>query len=238
MKTQHRLLATALVATTVMAGAMSAHAQSSSSANSTTGSGATQATQNNPAGATRADDASGRQTGRFGMSDENSSLLPYTTHGYVGASIGKPDYGTRCGLIGSCDNPDVSGHIYTGGMFSRYLGAEVGYVYMGEAKRGGGETRAHGINLSLVGQVPIANSFNAFAKVGTTYGRTRTSALPGAGITTGNDGGWGWAYGAGLSYDFNRNVSAVLDWQRHDFVFAGDSRKHVESTKIGLKDNF
>ncbi len=231
MKTQHRLLATAFVATTVMAGALSAHAQSTSGSApsgpaTSSGSSAAPASQNTT-GATRTDDAGRQSTSRFGMADENYSLLPYTNHGYIGGSIGKPDYSTRCGLIGSCDNPDLSGHIFTGGMFSRYLGAEVGYVYMGEAKRGGGETRAHGINLSLVGQVPLANAFNAYGKVGTTYGRTRTSALPGAGIATGNDGGWGWAYGAGLSYDLTKNVSALLEWQRHDFTFAGDTKKHV-----------
>lgn len=230
MKTQHRFLVTALMASTVMAGALSAHAQS------TTGSGSGSATPAAPAATPAGDRTSG--TSRFGMADENSSLLPYTNRGYVGLSVGSPDYSTRCGLIGSCNNPDVSAHIYTGGMFSRYFGAEVGYLHMGEAERGGGKTRAHGINLSLVGQLPIANNFNVFGKVGTTYGRTRTSALAGSGITTGNDGGWGWAYGAGVSYDLSRNVTALLEWQRHDFVFAGDTRKSVDSTNIGLKYNF
>src|SRR5512133_1299548 len=66
------------------------------------------------------------------------SMLPYTRSGYVGINLGSSDYDTPCGSVGGCDNTDLAGKIYTGGMINRYLGVELGYLHMGEADRAGG----------------------------------------------------------------------------------------------------
>jgi hypothetical protein len=157
--------------------------------------------------------------------------------GYAGVSLGRPSYRLDCG-IGGCDQPSLSGHAYVGGMFSPNFGAEVGVLSLGEAERGGGDTRAEGLNFSLVGRAQVGGGFGLFGRIGTTWGRTRVDAAPGAGIATGRASGWGPAYGLGVDWAFSSNWSAVLDWQRHRFDFAGDDNGWVRATSIGLKYRF
>lgn len=157
--------------------------------------------------------------------------------GYAGVSLGRPSYRLDCG-IGACDQPSLSGHAYVGGMFSPHFGAEVGVLGLGDAERGGGDTRAEGLNFSLVGRAQVAAGFGLFGRIGTTWGRTRVDAAPGAGIATGRASGWGPAYGLGVDWAFSNQWSAVLDWQRHRFDFAGDDNSWIRATSIGLKYRF
>lgn len=167
------------------------------------------------------------------------SWLPYTNNGYIGLNVGRPKYSTSCGsAVFNCDDPSAAANVYVGGMFNSFLGAELGYLHMGDADRAGGTTRAQGVNLSLVGRIPVGSMFSVFGKLGTTYGRTRTEAMAGSGITGGKDSGWGGSYGVGASIDFTNNWSAVLEWQRHRFHFAGDQRDYVRTTSLGAKYRF
>lgn len=170
-------------------------------------------------------------------SSSGYSVLPWTQQGYVGLNIGKPDYNNSCGSGPTCDDPDAALHVYTGGMFNEWLGLELGYLNMGRADRAGGRTRAHGINLSLVGRIPVG-PVNLFAKGGATYGRTEVSADLLSGVSSGKGRGTGLSVGAGVGYDFNRNSSVVLEYGRHDFHFAGVGRKAVDLTSIGYVHRF
>lgn len=246
MKTQQRILAIGLAATTLMAAALSAHAQTASgtgagTSSSASGAGTGTGTSSGATGTGTSSGAMGTGSSyRAGAAGQNrTSWLPYTTNGYVGASVGWAEYNNSCGAGGfNCDDPDVSGHVYTGGMFTPYLGAEIGYVHIGEADRAGGTTRAKGVNLSLIGRLPISPVFHAYGKLGTTYGWTKVSANAASGVTTGKEEGWGLAYGLGVGYDFAPNWTAILEWQRHDFNFAGDSRREVDMANIGIKYRF
>ena len=62
---------------------------------------------------------------------------------------------------------------------------------MGRIGRGGGTTSAQGLNLSLVAKAPLWQSLGVFGKLGTTYGRTESSALPGSGAGPGTERGFG-----------------------------------------------
>lgn len=169
--------------------------------------------------------------------DSRYSLLPGTRGGYVGLNIGKPEYDSSCGAIAglSCDDPDVSWRIYTGGMFNPFFGVELGYVDMGEADRAGGQVQSRGVDLSLVGRMPLAQSFSVFGKVGATYGRTEVSALAGSGVVTGTETGFAPSIGAGLSFDLGQQWSVLLEWDRHDFRFPGGEREKVTSNSLGVK---
>lgn len=156
---------------------------------------------------------------------------------YAGLNLGRPSYRLDCGASG-CDQPDLAANAYVGGMFTRHWGMELGVLRFGDAERAGGETRAEGLNFSLVGRAQVGAGFGLFGRVGTTWGRTRVDAAPGAGIATGRASGWGPAYGLGVDWAFTDNWSAVLDWQRHRFDFAGDDNGWVRSTNVGLKYRF
>lgn len=246
MKTIHRVLAGGLVATTslVMAGGVSAQA-SPTDAGMTSDSqlNAQQGTQSGTStmtGASSSTSTTYTATSRTGTSttDENrNSFMSYTRNGYIGAGLGKSDYDTGCGSTGSCKNPDLAGKIYAGGMFNPYWGLEFEYIHMGRAERGGGHTRAHGLNLSFVGRVPLGDVFAVFGKAGATYGRTETTADAGSGISTGDENGFGPSFGVGVSVDFTRNLTGMLEWERHRFEFAG-GRDWVDAATIGVKYRF
>ncbi len=92
------------------------------------------------------------------------------------------------------------------------LGVELGYLNAGKARRLGGDTEAHGFNLSLVGRAPVNEQFDLFGKVGTTYGRTRTSGASGLGVQTGKEDGFGMSYGVGARWAFTPQWAAVIEW--------------------------
>ena len=168
-----------------------------------------------------------------------SSWLPYTHNGYIGLNAGRSKYGTSCGVLAlRCDNSDTSGHLYLGGYFNPYFGAEIGYLNMGDVNRAGGTTEAHGVNLSLLARAPLSQSFSIYSKLGSTYGRTRVSAAGGTGIVSGRESGWGASYALGLSWDLSNNWAAVLEWERNRFQFAGNDHDNVRSSSLGLKYRF
>lgn len=173
----------------------------------------------------------------YAPGEGNFSVIPYTSHGYVGINVGKPDYDLGCVGGFACSDSSTSYHLYTGGMFNRYFGAELGYVNLGDMERGGGKAEAHGINLSLVGRVPLG-VVHLFGKVGTTYGRSEVSASPGSGIATGKASGWEGSYGAGIGFDLSPRSSIVLEWNRYDVRFVGVGKREVDTTSIGYMHRF
>ena len=158
---------------------------------------------------------------------------------YIGFNAGQSSYRQGCGTGAfNCGDKDDAYSIYGGSMFSNNFGLELGYIDMGDIPRGGGTTKAQGVNLSLVGKLPLSQAFGLFGKVGTTYGRTSVSSLPGSGVAAGSENGFGLSVGAGMSYDFSERWSAVLQWDRHDFKFAGAGRENINATTLGVKYRF
>jgi OmpA-OmpF porin, OOP family len=166
---------------------------------------------------------------------ESYSLLPGTTRGYVAGSLGRAEFDAFCAF--NCDDPDISGKVVTGGSWSNMVGFEVGYIYFGSANRNGGDSDAQGVNLSLVGNLPIGDVFNVFAKIGTTYGWTDVSVAPGFGFASGTDNGFGLSYGLGVGYDLNRNWTVIGEWEEHRLKFVG-SRDDVSLLSVGVKYRF
>jgi hypothetical protein len=172
--------------------------------------------------------------------NENAySLLPYTRRGYVGVNLGRTEFDTACGSGGyGCDNPNVSGYFYTGGLFNDWVGLELGYMNSGRADRSGGRTRAEGLNVSLLLRAPLGQ-FNAFIKGGTTYAQTRVSSGPLSDVPSGKRRAWAPSYGAGLGFDFTPNHGLVLEWNRTEMRFVGiDGRQNVDTTSLGYVYRF
>ncbi len=168
----------------------------------------------------------------------NFSVIPYTSHGYIGLNLGRSDYNLGCGVGGfGCDTKDNAVNIYTGGMFNRYFGAELGYVNLGKMDRAGGRTEAQGINLSLVGRVPLG-AVQLYGKVGSVYGRTEVTANPLSGIATGKRSDWVPSYGAGVGFELSPRSVILVEWNRYDLKFAGTGKREVETTSIGYMHRF
>jgi OOP family OmpA-OmpF porin len=159
------------------------------------------------------------------------------TRTYLGLNLSRSRYNVSCGTTALlCDDSDRVPQFYAGSMIGNFWGVELGYLDMGRIARAGTETRAQGLNLSLVGKAQVARSFGVFGKVGTTYGRSDTSAMgASSSIATGAEYGFGLSYGAGVSVDFTPRLSARLEWDSNDFRFAGGGRDPVRSTSLGLQ---
>ena len=158
---------------------------------------------------------------------------------YIGFNAGQSDFslGNGTGLF-SGDDKDTAYSIYAGSFFNQYMGLELGYTDFGKAKRGGGDSKAMGFNLSLVGKYPIGTSFNLLGKVGGTYGRTEVSSLPGSGIRSGKEDGFGVSYGVGAEYLFTPQLSAVAQYDEHRLKFAGAGRDRIGVAALGLRYRF
>ena len=134
-----------------------------------------------------------------------------------------------------CDDSDRSAEFYAGTMIGNFWGVELGYLNMGRIARESAETRAQGMNLSLVGKAQLTRSLRAFGKVGSTYGRSESAAIAASSMANGSEQGFGLSYGAGVSYDFTPRLSATLELDSNDFRFAGGRRDPVRSTSLGLQ---
>lgn len=178
-------------------------------------------------------------TGAGYAGNSRYSWIPYTTSGYIGVSVGNGSLNTRCVPGATCEDPDGAVHVYTGGMFTPYIGMQLGYFRLGDTDRNGGTTKVSGANISLVGVAPLAPNFSLVGRLGGTYGWTEVSAGV-AGITvTGEEEEFVPAYGVGVSWDFHPNWSATLDWDRHHLKFAGDDqKKKTDIATIGIKYRF
>lgn len=174
--------------------------------------------------------------------EQRYSWLPFTSHGYVGGSIGQATYDDLTCVGGSsCDDEDIGFKIFTGGRIKNILGIELGYINLGEVDVNGGSAKAQGIDLSVVGNLPIGSSqFSVFGKIGTTYGWTKTN--PGAqaavlGAPSGKERGFGWNYGVGVNYDLNRNWAIRGEWERRRFEFV-DNDKDIDLLSVGFNYKF
>jgi OmpA-OmpF porin, OOP family len=158
---------------------------------------------------------------------------------YIGLNAGKSDFSLGSGIGNfTSDKRDTVYSIYAGNYFNPNLGLELGYTNLGKINRAGGNTKAAGANLSLVGKFPVGSSFNLLGKLGTTYGRTDVSAAPGSGIVSGNESGFGVSYGLGAEYTFNPNWSAVLQYDAYELKFPGSGRDRVSAATAGLRYRF
>lgn len=169
---------------------------------------------------------------------KNSYYVPGTS--YIGFNVGESNFKAPNGGFGrfNSEKNDTSYSIYGGGYFNKNFGMELGYTDFGRIARAGGNTKAYGIDLSLVGKLPVNDVFAVTGRVGAIYGHTDTTANAAAGIATGTESGLGISYGVGAEYAINTNWSAVVRYDEHKLKFAGGNKETIGNTSIGLKYKF
>lgn len=185
-------------------------------------------------------------TAVVGVQAQNSEPSPNSGYsmyspgkGYIGLNAGRSDFKVGNGIsVFTHDQGDVAYSIYAGSYFNNNFGFEVGYTDFGSVSRAGGNTKADGLNLSLVGKLPLNGVFNLLGKVGTTYGRTEVSSAPGSGVTAGSERGFDWSYGLGAEYAFSQQWSAVLQYDEHYLKFVGSGRDRISVTTLGVRYGF
>jgi len=160
---------------------------------------------------------------------------------YIGLNGGPSDFSRISngnGLYGR-DSYDTAYSLAAGNYFlSPNMGMELGYIYFGRIARCGGTSKADGIQITLIGKWPLGSSFNLLGKLGTTYGRTQTSAQINSGVASGSENAFDWSYGVGAEWMFNPQWSALLQYDEHYLKFAGIGSDRVTTTTLGVRMHF
>lgn len=158
---------------------------------------------------------------------------------YVELGIGKSDYSLGNGIgVFDSDEGDTAYSIRGGNFFNSNIGMEIGYTNFGSVHRAGGTTKAEGINLSLLGRMPLNQNFNLLAKIGTTYAKTDVSSNPTSGVVAGSESEFGLSYGIGAEYLFTPQWSGVLQYESQNMKFAGDRTDRVGVTSLSARYRF
>lgn len=151
---------------------------------------------------------------------------------YMGASFGSvdADEGVVFPVLitsGTVDGKDSGVKIYGGYAFSRNFAAELSIVDLGQMTYSGsfggstvtnGKVKTSGLNMSLVGIIPLSENFSLFAKGGLFAWESKasdiTNGFPFSQIAEDVD----ISYGFGASFHFNRNFSVQVEWEQFDAV--------------------
>lgn len=173
------------------------------------------------------------------QSSNSSNMMTARRTSYIGLSAGQTDFtlDSGSGLFGS-EKRDTVYSLYAGSYFSNNFGVEFGYTDFGRINRAGGSTKADGVNLSVVGKLPLSDSFNLLGKIGTTYSRTEVSSAAGSGITAGTENDFGWTYGVGAEFAFTPQWSMTLQYDEHNLKYPGGNRDRLNVTTLGARYYF
>jgi OOP family OmpA-OmpF porin len=179
---------------------------------------------------------------------------------YVGGNVGKSSGDFDDGrIIGvppatvtgtSSDDRDTSYKLYGGYQFHRNFAVEGGYFDLGRFNYGyttaggafSGDTRYRGLNLDLVGTLPVWDRLSVIGRVGAAYTRQRTSisttgGLPDMGGSR-TDNSWGPKVGVGLEYAFTPSLAVRAEWERYRIREGVRGRGDVDVATIGLVYRF
>jgi len=172
---------------------------------------------------------------------------------YIGGSIGqsrvKLDTGglssdlAAAGMANtgfSANETDTGFKLFGGYRFHPNFAVEGGYAELGKFSASGTVTTfnfvpivplptkvtievGQGLHLAVVGNVPLANQFSVFGRLGAYNMRTEMKVTV-SGISSSESArNTGFLLGAGVGYDFTRNVGMRVEWEQFNKV--GDKDK-------------
>lgn len=105
-----------------------------------------------------------------------------------------------------------------------------------------GNMRVTGLNLDLVGSLPLAERFSAFGRVGVNYARTRDnfSSTGAVGVINANPSANGTNYklGVGLQYALSDAWSVRGELERYRVKDGVGNRGHIDMASVGLVYRF
>jgi OmpA-OmpF porin, OOP family len=184
---------------------------------------------------------------------------------YVGGSIGRSkatidnkrivDSLTYGGLATTSihdDDHDTGYKVFGGYQFNRNFALEGGYFNLGKMDftaytlPGGtlnGSLKTQGLNLDLVGLLPITRKFSAFARAGVTRAKTSDafSASGAAGVVNpapGDKRAWNAKAGVGLQYQINETFGLRAELERYRITDAINVRGDIDLLSAGLVIRF
>lgn len=146
----------------------------------------------------------------------------------------------------SSDDRDTAYKLYGGYQFHRNLAIEGGYFDLGRYNYGystatgafNGDTRYQGLNLDLVGTLPVWDRLSVIGRVGAAYTRARSSVNTTGGLP--DMGGsqterrWGPKVGLGLEYAITPALAVRGEWERYRVRDAVRGKGDIDTATIGV----
>jgi OmpA-OmpF porin, OOP family len=172
----------------------------------------------------------------------------------IGAVRGKLDAATitreQAGVDASSfsrDDHDNSYRLFGGYQLNRHLGIELGYFHLGHlgfdavttpAGTVTGRTRVQGLNLDLVGTLPMTERLSGLARIGAQYARTR-STLSGTGAAAGLQSSPSsrhsdYKVGAGLQYALSPTFLVRGEVERYRVSDALSHKLNINTLSLSL----
>ncbi|WP_426104998.1 OmpA family protein [Massilia sp. TSP1-1-2] len=136
--------------------------------------------------------------------------------------------------------------VFGGKQLSRNFALEAGYFDLGDfvfnatTSDGSlaGKARIHGVNLDLVGQLPITERFSVLARIGAQYAKTKTTfsgnRLNAVTSPNNSQSNTSAKVGLGLEYKFNEALAARAELERFRVKDAVGNRGDIDVATIGL----
>ena len=147
----------------------------------------------------------------------------------------------------SDDKTDVGYKLFGGYQFNRYIAVEAGYFDLGKFGFTAntlppgtlhGALKAKGVNLDLVGTVPITESFSVFGRVGANVAKVRDSFSGTGAVAIGNPEpskrDTNYKVGLGLQYAFTQALAIRLEAERYRINDAVGNKGDIDLFSVGL----
>ncbi|MBC7702221.1 porin family protein [Aquabacterium sp.] len=154
---------------------------------------------------------------------------------HVGLSIGSARLPCIEGMV--CRRSARAITLYAGGEFSQRWGFELAYMRMSNLEHVGNAVRVRGLNVNLLGELPLGSRLSLTGRLGANYARTRMDLATNPAVPTGSAQGFGLSYGVGVNWDVSESWSASTDLNRHDFKFV-TGRDNVDTATVSLRFHY
>lgn len=155
----------------------------------------------------------------------------------VGGQIGQSKLKFDCPAGLSCDDTDTAFRIFGGYNFNKNFGAELGYSELGKAKFSAagvsGDAKSTAWDVMAVGTLPLNQKFDLYGKLGWYFADTKTS-----GALSSSDSNNDFTFAIGGAYNFNKNLSARLEWQQYTKVGSDSNNGDVDVIGVGVVYKF
>ena len=146
---------------------------------------------------------------------------------YIGGAAGRSDFNNdiTTGLFtsGTVDTRSTGYKVFGGYQFGEHFGVEIAYVDLGKATYSGsyyglpvtsGKVDVWGLNLSVVGTLPLNSTFALFGKIGLFAWDASAQDVTGGVSFSESANGGDYSFGLGLRLNFTKNLSASIEWER------------------------
>jgi OOP family OmpA-OmpF porin len=159
---------------------------------------------------------------------------------YAGVSLGQAKVKTDDYDLS--DKTDTAWRMYGGKQFTQNVGVEFGYRNLGQAKfdagaSNNGEVRADGVDLAVVGTLPVTDAIGITARLGFFRWEANVSVDGGmvasaAGITP--------TYGVGAKFGISSDTAVRIEWDRMKDVGESVStgQSDIDMISVGIVLNF